>query len=282
MLTVKIAQVLIEAFFYHKAVLVPWNIVSYNIFSGSGKGPDIFGTEPADFYVRNLLLNFNVWTLLALAAGPILALQYVRRRHTSALGVFRSLILTSPFYMWLGIFSFQSHKEERFMFPVYPFLALNAAIALHTLLGWFGTADPRTLIGRIPVPLKLAAVGSAVCGAMILGWLRTIGNVTAYQAPLKVYGELAHVSGAGAQTSVCLGKEWYRFPTSYFLPNNIHARFVKSEFRGLLPGQFSEAKTGFGLFPGTWLIPSGMNDQNIEDPSKYVRAPLGVPPNAPY
>jgi alpha-1,2-mannosyltransferase len=266
----KIAQVLIEAFFYHKVVLVPWNIVSYNIFSGAGKGPDIFGTEPPDFYLRNLLLNFNVWTLLALAAGPIVLLQYLFRRHTSALGVFRSLILTSPFYMWLAIFSLQSHKEERFMYPAYPFLALNAAIALHAVLGWFGRTNPRSMIGLLPAQLKLAVVLCGILGAVIAGLLRTVGNITAYRAPLKVYGELDRILGAGAHTSVCLGKEWYRFPTSYFLPNDIHARFVNSEFRGLLPGQFSEAKTGFGLFPGTWLIPSGMNDQNIEDSSKYV------------
>lgn len=267
-LTSKVVQVLIEAFFYHKAVLVPWNIVSYNLFSGAGKGPDIFGTEPADFYLRNLLLNFNIWTVLALAAGPIVGVQYLFRRHASALGVFRSVILILPFYMWLAIFSSQSHKEERFMYPAYPFLALNAAIALHTILGWFGGSDPRTLVGRIPAQIKLALVMCGVLGAVAAGVLRTVGNVTAYRAPLKVYDQLG-LNSSATQT-LCLGKEWYRFPTSYFLPNDVHARFVKSEFRGLLPGQFSEAKTGFGLFPGTWLVPSGMNNQNIEDPSKHV------------
>ena len=51
----------------------------------------------------------------------------------------------------------------------------------------------------------------------------------------------------------------------------MRAKFIKSEFDGLLPGEFSEAKTGFGVWPGAWLIPSGMNDQNIEDMGKYVR-----------
>lgn len=157
------------------------------------------------------------------------------------------------------------------MYPAYPFLALNAAVALHIILGWLGNADPRSIVGRIPVSLKLAVVTCAMLAAVSAGVFRIVGNVTAYQAPLKVYSELANVQGLGAHTSVCLGKEWYRFPSSHFLPNDIHARFVKSDFRGLLPGQFSEAKTGFGLFPGTWLIPGGMNDRNEEDPSKYVR-----------
>jgi alpha-1,2-mannosyltransferase len=51
----------------------------------------------------------------------------------------------------------------------------------------------------------------------------------------------------------------------------MRAKFIKSEFDGLLPGEFSEAQTGFGMWPGAWLIPSGMNDQNIEDMGKYVR-----------
>lgn len=48
----------------------------------------------------------------------------------------------------------------------------------------------------------------------------------------------------------------------------MHAKFIKSEFSGLLPGEFSEAKLGF--WTGAWLSPPGMNDQNIEDMGKYV------------
>jgi alpha-1,2-mannosyltransferase len=69
---------------------------------------------------------------------------------------------------------------------------------------------------------------------------------------------------------VCLGKEWYRFPSSFSLPYGVHAKFIKSEFSGLLPGEFSEANAGFGLFPGTWLNPPGMNDENMEDEGKYT------------
>jgi alpha-1,2-mannosyltransferase len=50
----------------------------------------------------------------------------------------------------------------------------------------------------------------------------------------------------------------------------MRAKFIKSEFSGLLPGEFNEAKTGFGFYPGTWLIPPGMNDRNEEDLGKYV------------
>ena len=247
----------------------------YNLFSGSDKGPDIFGTEPFSFYFRNLLLNFNIWMILALLAGPLLVLQFfASSQATSRFALFRSFFFTFPFYMWLAIFTIQPHKEERFMYPMYPFLGLNAAMSLHTLLGWFGTSDPAKVVGKIPAKIKLLLVAISVILAVDVGLLRTIGTITAYRAPLLVYQALQEPGTIKPSDTVCVGKEWYRFPSSYFLPNGAHAKFIKSEFNGLLPGEFSEAKVGFGFFPGTWLVPAGMNDRNIADPSKYVSARL--------
>ena len=246
----------------------------YNVFSGSDRGPDIFGIESVDFYFRNLLLNFNVWMILALLAAPVILMQFLGSpQATSRFALVRSFFFTFPFYMWLAIFTLQPHKEERFMYPAYPFLALNAAMSLHTLLGWFGNPDPVSLVGKIPAKIKLLFVTSSVILAIDAGLLRTIGAITAYRAPLQVYQALQGPNIIQSGDTVCLGKEWYRFPSSYFLPNGAHAKFVKSEFNGLLPGEFTEAKTGFGFFPGTWLTPSGMNDRNIADPGKYVSSP---------
>jgi alpha-1,2-mannosyltransferase len=41
----------------------------------------------------------------------------------------------SGFYIWLGVLSLQPHKEERFMYPAYPLLGLNAAVSLFLLRG---------------------------------------------------------------------------------------------------------------------------------------------------
>jgi alpha-1,2-mannosyltransferase len=154
------------------------------------------------------------------------------------------------------------------MYPVYPALALNAAMALHIILAAFGQSDPKTLIGKIPGKLKLLIVSMVVIGSVDVGLARMYGIYTAYSAPLKIYEPLESIGSSG--DSVCFGKEWYRFPSSYHLPKNMHAKFIKSEFNGLLPGEFSEAMTGFGLWSGAWLEPPGMNDQNIEDLGKYV------------
>ncbi|KAK5069764.1 mannosyltransferase [Lithohypha guttulata] len=263
-------QISIDAFFYRNLTIVPWRIVAYNVFGGKDRGPDIFGTEPWHFYVRNLLLNFNLWFLLAMAVAPLLLIQVLFRTQSSTKQtVLRTVTFTTPFYLWFAIFTLQPHKEERFMFPAYPFLALNAAIALHMLLSWFGSSDPKTSLGRIPPQVKLAVVLPIVLLSINIGLLRILGTVVNYQAPLRIYDALEQPNMAKAGDTVCIGKDWYRFPTSFFLPHGVHAKFIKSEFDGLLPGEFSENRE-LGLFPGTWMVPSGMNDQNQEDMSKYT------------
>lgn len=248
-------------------------MVLYNVFSDSNRGPDLYGTEPWHFYLRNLLINFNVWFLLALASGPLLYLQRrYGRQAASRMTFFRSAVFLSPFYIWLAVFSLQPHKEERFMYPLYPCLALNAALALHLCILYLSTSDARTLAGRIPAGVKFAVISTLILSAITLGLLRAVGVATAYSAPLRVYAALQqHVDRSPAISGtapVCVGKEWYRFPSSYHLPAAARLKFVESDFAGLLPGEFSESAIGFGMFPGTWLPPSGMNDRNEPDPEK--------------
>ena len=260
-----------DGFFYKKTTIVPWNIVKYNIFSSKG-GPDLYGVEPWHFYLRNLFLNFHVWLLLALISMPILLWQHTyRTKGATKASYLRGIVFLSPFYLWLAIFTLQPHKEERFMYPAYPALALNAAVALHIIIANLNTNDPKSFISKIPFNLRFASVLIFVFGGFALSALRIIGTITAYNAPLSVYQPLHNASsGAKADDFVCLGKEWYRFPSHYLLPDGMRAKFIKSEFSGLLPGEFSEAGQGFGLFPGAWLTPPGMNDENIEDPGKYT------------
>ena len=80
--------------------------------------------------------------------------------------------------------------------------------------------------------------------------------------------------------NVCVGKEWYRFPSSFYLPSpKWHLRFVRSEFRGQLPKPYSEHRNG------TWTVPEDMNDMNREEPSRYVSPahlyPTPIPPSLP-
>ncbi|EED21469.1 alpha-1,2-mannosyltransferase (Alg9), putative [Talaromyces stipitatus ATCC 10500] len=262
----------VDSLFFEKFAIVPWNIVAYNIFGGEGRGPNIFGTEPWTFYIRNLLLNFNIWFILAASIAPLFVLQslFGRKAFSSSQTLLRSLAFVSPFYLWQTIFTVQPHKEERFMYPAYPFLALNAALALHLILAYIGTNKPGTLMGLIPGKVKFIAVAAFMLLSINAGLLRSVGMVTAYGAPLKVYDSLDTPGLAQEGDFLCLGKEWYRFPSSFFLPHSMRAKFVKSEFSGLLPGEFPDASGVQTLLAGISANPTGMNDRNEEDPSKYI------------
>jgi alpha-1,2-mannosyltransferase len=129
--------------------VVPWNIVRYNIFGGSERGPNLYGTSPWSFYFLNLILNFNILVPLSLLALPALAVTYIvdRKRlglsppppnQSSPYTILALRLL--PFYLWLAILTTQPHKEERFMFPAYPMLCFNGAVTLYLIRGWQETA----------------------------------------------------------------------------------------------------------------------------------------------
>ena len=158
----------IDSLAYGKLTIVPWNIIKYNIFSAaSGKGPELYGTEPWSYYFANLVLNFNGLLLLAVASLPALAVTcFVDKKRLGLVGVGpeRSSPFTLlgmrllPLYLWIGILTTQSHKEERFMFPAYPLICFNAAVTLYLARGWLevayikATASPYQ-VSATPVPL---------------------------------------------------------------------------------------------------------------------------------
>lgn len=75
---------------------------------------------------------------------------------------------------------------------------------------------------------------------------------------------------------LCIGKEWHRFPSSFFIPEKavgwngeerrIEMHFLQSEFRGILPKKFEKGK----IPEITRLIPTEMNDENKEEKGRYV------------
>lgn len=267
---VLLAEIFVSSLLYKHFVIVPLNIVVYNIFGGPGRGPEIYGVEPWHFYIRNLLLNFNIWFILALISIPLSLIQqlWIRKERLNASSM-QSFLFMTPFYMWLVIFSLQGHKEERFMYPAYPCLSINAAVSVHTVLSILGSYNPQKYTQKLFGRIKLAFVVILLIGSVNIGLMRIYGIYTAYSAPLNIYNSLSVVGAYG--DTICFGKDWYRFPSSYHLPNNMNAKFIKSEFNGLLPGEFPKMHATGGWRSGTWLVPSGMNDQNLEDMGKYVK-----------
>ncbi|KAJ8309924.1 LOW QUALITY PROTEIN: hypothetical protein KUTeg_011789 [Tegillarca granosa] len=106
--------------YYGKLVIAPLNIVIYNVFTDHG--PDLYGVEPLSYYVINGFLNFNVVFLLACCCLPLVILFII-------LDIPVWLVLL-PMYIWIAIFFTRPHKEERFLFPIYPLFALSGAVAV--------------------------------------------------------------------------------------------------------------------------------------------------------
>ncbi|KAG0052891.1 mannosyltransferase [Gryganskiella cystojenkinii] len=285
---VLIPMVIIDRYYYKRLVIVPLNIVLYNVFGGD-VGPDIFGTEPWWFYILNGLLNFNVLFLAALASFPVLLLTYftvpdVLPNPPSSSGPLKDPLLLftlklSPFYLWFAIFTAQPHKEERFLFVVYPLLCFNAVMTLFMVqklaqrsLDKFVTRSKTAAIHKYSKGL----VWVVLFASAAISLSRVLALYDHYSAPIDVYRkafdlvQVPTLIGAEPSTSdptvivtdasavasaapiaittdkkhepvrVCVGKEWYRFPSHYFLPEGARLGLIKSHFDGLLPGEFYE------------------------------------------
>ena len=69
------------------------------------------------------------------------------------------------------------------------------------------------------------------------------------------------------KVNVCMGKEWYRFPSNFFLPsNNWNVKFIKSEFKGQLPQPFLTEEPH-----ATSIERQNFNDLNLEELDRYVK-----------
>ena len=255
----------IDAVAYRKIEFVPLNIVLYNVIHASAdSGPNIFGTEPWYYYLANLALNFNIALPLALAAPIALPFSSIKKKR-------QALLLVLPFFLWLAIFTAQPHKEERFMYIVYGSLAVNAAVSIDAIMQVGSRVLPRwPWIGKIVVAAVLMVYAA-------LSVMRTSALISYYGAPMKVYDKVHELTpqvptaDGGKYSNVCVGREWYRFPSSYFLRDDQRLKFIASGFDGLLPGEFAEGGDGLHDWRfGTHVVPSGMNNRNEADPSKLV------------
>ena len=316
--------------------------MKYNVFPDDpSRGPGLYGTEPWYFYLLNLSLNFNILLPMALFSLPALAITYRidRRRLGTAVpsaeqsSPFRLLALRLlPFYIWIGIMSIQPHKEERFMYPVYPLVCFNAAVMTYLLRGWIEVAyvkitkspyrvglsywalyfsNPRHQASRSQLfrwsTLMIVLFASFISLSRILAlWKYYHTPMTIiYQFEKQEVPRLLNVTGLletplpppelleeyrkkldekredeprmdispikDFGLRICYGKEWYRFPGHYLVPDGIRVDWIKSEFDGMLPAHFLEARDGIrSRVLGTRHVPVGLNDLNKEEPMHYV------------
>lgn len=109
----------------------------------------------------------------------------------------------------------------------------------------------------------------AILSTGVIGISRMFSLYQNYHAPFDLLMELNRYPSEGrilpkTIVNVCVGKDWHRYPSSFFLPSpNWNIKFIKSEFDGMLPAPYSQGDNA------TKIIHDHFNDKNEEVESLY-------------
>ena len=233
---------------------------SYNVF-GSGDSA-LYGVENSTYYLRNGANNLNLLLPLSLLAPFLFIARMCFRKFRDKASVL--LIACSPQWVWLGAITLLPHKEERFMYVVYPQIMLAASatiVYIGSLLACVSKKHFRLL--------KVLAIAAAVICSSALSVSRVGALLWNYNANMRIYmgihGMAPKADGDGSPPCVvCMGSEWYEYPSSFFVPQSCKVNFLKSEFGGVLPAHFN-ASLG-----GTRSAAAYLNDRNEADDRQYI------------
>jgi len=202
---------LIERFYYGKWAIPSANALIYNLISND---PSRFGVESWTYYLKNLLLNFNVFLPFVIFQKEIDWVTFT--------------VLASFF-----AFSMQAHKEERFLYHIYPLISLLSARGI------------KNLIGRRGKKLKILLF---LIGA-IFGSLRMMvffTDLNGLESLIK-----------GRDGVICLTDTWYLSPPSMVASQKARYAFIKDNiFKGALPLYNIKGKN--------------VNDMNKEIEGQYI------------
>ncbi|GAB4846564.1 mannosyltransferase [Ancistrocladus abbreviatus] len=250
-------SVLIDYYYYRRWTSSLLNLLLYNVLGGGES--HLYGTEGPLYYLQNGFNNFNISFVLALLFPMTLLVQVIKKKYLPDL-----LVVVSPIYIWLAFMSLQPHKEERFLYPIYPLVGVAAAAFLESIPDFFQDKyNPNdnsllVMLGKIVRPVVL---GILLCTSHS----RTFSLIHGYSAPLEIYKHLEYHEDAGMGSTLCVGSEWHRFPSSFFVPDYVaQVRWIDDGFRGLLPLPFNST------LGGTSAAPSYFNNKNKASAEQYL------------
>ena len=272
-----------DTYFYGKPTCSVLNLLRYNVFpsrggSARGHGANLYGVEPATFYLKNLALNFAHNAVLALFAVPLGALagsaRYGRADGSRA-AHFRLMTTHAPFPLALLLFSSLAHKEERFMYVAYSALCAGAGAAVGAFFDLCVAKSARSRVaakraGRKPSSglVLLAAIGAGAACALTaaFGASRVAALALGYGAPARAFALGLPTQSDDSTRRVCLGDDsWHRFPSSFFLPSDSYRiKFLDGAFDGALPVPFEKERGGTSFGAAT------LNDANRGEKEQRV------------
>jgi alpha-1,2-mannosyltransferase len=88
---------LVDHNFYNTVIFPSWNILRYNVMQGDD---ELYGVEPFSYYVKNLLLGFNVVAVMAFIAILLLFLELAFNQTRQKMTL-EKLYALSPMVIWL-------------------------------------------------------------------------------------------------------------------------------------------------------------------------------------
>lgn len=109
------------------------------------------------------------------------------------------IVALASMLIWFAAMQSRPHKEERFLFVIYPCICLLSSHGLHLL--------PSKILKKISI-LVIVLISTS-------RWIRMISG---YGAPFALYSTIPEDQ---SRKFCCVSAEWYRFPSSYFLPSNV-------------------------------------------------------------
>ncbi|KAG6755222.1 hypothetical protein POTOM_041040 [Populus tomentosa] len=152
-----------------------------------------------------------------------------------------------------------------FLYPIYPLVCVAASAVIESFPDLFRDKyNPHdnswpVVIAKFVRPLVLGLILSA-------SHARTFSLINGYGAPLEAYKILEHYDDVGTGSTLCVGSEWHRFPSSFFVPEYIsEVRWIDDGFRGLLPLPFNST------LGGTAAAPPYFNNKNKASDEQFIR-----------
>lgn len=258
----------VDSYYYGRLICPVWNIISYNALSAlkGGSLSQLYGTEPASYYVNNYILNYNILIIfVAIFTLPVFLYIWYKNSRKDAQKIHQKMLkllsmVISPYLIWNAVFFAQSHKEERFLFPCFPCLEFLTVLIIASL--FFNLNSKSTIL----IPLSVLLIVSLLIFFVGLSFLRILALTNGYSAPMFL---VQHLPVPKTPKTLCIGRDWHHFPSHFLLPRENNAwrvHFLRSNFSGQLPGKFAEH---VDIIKATRVPSCHFNDMNLPEEGTF-------------
>ncbi|KAF1765545.1 hypothetical protein GCK72_005497 [Caenorhabditis remanei] len=127
-------------------------------------------------------------------------------------------------FMWSLVFGLPSTEEEHIAFPMYPFISLFAALAADSMLRLFFDKTKK-LENNMYKNMLYSSIGLFA----LFSVMRSFSVYHSYGSHVEIYKGLHQELNAHEEfdrfndpITLCIGKEWQYFPSSFFLPERVY------------------------------------------------------------